>query len=130
MSVAIELQLALDHYAAEPADPYWIEGESYCHEHAQEELAKRPGALLEGGYSSEEDSCVHCHTCGKLLDYTLTNAGTASEIDHFRTVRFRQPLCKEQAFHVARMIGGAQDNPDAIRIAKRAVAKIPAQAAS
>lgn len=120
-----DLVIKLDAYAAEPDDPYWIEGESYCLEHAQIEIADRPGTLLEGGYSSEEDGCVHCHTCGKLLDYTLTDAGANAEADHFRKMRFRRPLSRETAFHVARMLCGAQSDPEVVRIAKRAADKIP-----
>lgn len=127
---AVAMIIALDSYAAVPRAPYWLEhsnesSETYCYDCAQKELAKYPDALLGGGYGGENDGCLHCETCGALLDYTLTNYGTNSEIVHFRTVRFRAPLSREEAYHVARMLAGAQSDPEAIRIAARAIKKIP-----
>ena len=128
---ALDMLMTLDAYAAVPDAPYWLErsnksSETFCYGCAQKELAKYPDALLGGGYGGEEDGCLHCETCGALLDYTLTNYGADSEIVHFRTVRFRSPLSREEAYHVARMLAGAEDDPEAIRIAARAVKKIPA----
>ena len=41
------------------------------------------GEHFGGGYCMEEDSCEHCEKCGKLLDYTLTDYGVSSELEHF-----------------------------------------------
>ena len=123
----------LDAYVADlevPA-PYWLTGSDadesqvYCFSCAEAAAAKSIGTEVAGGYGGESDSCEHCDTCGRVLDYTLTDAGVGSEIDHFRKVRFRKPLGKEEAYHVARMLAGAEDDPDAIRIATRAVNAIP-----
>jgi hypothetical protein len=130
MPDAVAMIIALDSYAAVPDAPYWLEhsGESsdtFCYDCAQKELAKYPDALLGGGYGGEEDRCLHCEMCGALLEYILTNHGADSEIVHFRTVRFRSPLSREEAYHVARMLAGAEDDPEAIQIAARAIKKIP-----
>src|SRR3990167_1206356 len=41
------------------------------------------GEHFGGGYCMEEDSYEHCEKCGKLLDYTLTDYGVSSELEHF-----------------------------------------------
>jgi hypothetical protein len=130
MATGYELKIRLDRYAGMyRADPYWLSnddcGFTYCRKCALQALRAKPGAELDGGFHCENDSCQHCETCGRLLDYTLTNYGAAEEINHFSKIRFRKPLDRDQAYHIARMLGANTEDEAAIKIAHRAVAKIP-----
>jgi hypothetical protein len=130
MSEAVEIQIALNRYAGmNRANPYWLSnddcGYTYCRKCALKALKAKPGAELDGGFHCESDSCQHCETCGKLLDYTLTNCGAAEEIDHFSKARFREPLDRDEAYHIARMLGANTDDEAALKIARRAITKIP-----
>jgi hypothetical protein len=130
MDDGTDLQIRLDRYAGyNRADPYWLStddcGYTYCRKCALEALAASPGAELDGGFFGEGDHSEFCETCGKSLDYTLTNYGASVEIDHYRKVKFRAPLDRDEAYYVARMLGADRDNEDAVKIARRAVAKIP-----
>lgn len=125
-----ELKIKLDRYAGMcRAAPYWLSnddcGFTYCRECALKELAASPSAELDGGYHCEGDSCAHCETCGKLLDYTLTNYGASAEADHYSKVRFRTPLDRDEAYRIARMLDANYNDEEAVKIARRAVAKIP-----
>lgn len=127
---SIDLQIKLDRYAGlNRFDPYWLSNDdsgcTYCRKCAMEALKANPGAELDGGFHCECDSCQHCETCGKLLDYTLTNYGASGEIDHFSKIRFRVPLDRDEAYHIARMLGADRCNEEAVKVARRAVAKIP-----
>mgnify|MGYP007100244126 CR=1 FL=1 len=51
----------------------------------------------------------------------LTDAGAEYELDYFRTRRFRKPLDREDAYALARMVYAAQDNPDVLAVARRAL---------
>lgn len=111
--------------------PYWLSGGgteatyTYCLPCAKAVAKAHPGAEIDGGWSGESDSCVHCEKCGCLLEYTLTDNGAAYEIEHFSSIRFRRPLTRDDAYHIARMLAAAPDDPDAIKIGKRAMRWLP-----
>lgn len=120
-----DLSYLFDRYAElYPEPPYWPAnddiGEHYCRKHALEK-AGREGEI-DGGVVRETDTCCHCRTCGKLLDYTLTDAGADQELAHFRTVKFRRdkPLDRETAYHLARLCA-AKDDLETIFIAAKAI---------
>jgi len=113
-----------DQYAnLDPEPGYWImddEAETYCLR-CVTVVAK--GREIDGyGGPSEQDHCLHCHKCGKLLDYTLSNYGAREELAHFRTVKFRRdkPLDRDTAYHLARLIA-AHEDMEVIRIAAKAI---------
>lgn len=123
------LSRLFDEYAnLSPEGPYWVEGDDgddgydYCRKHALEKIEKA-GGHLSGGYSRENDSCCHCATCGVLLDYSLTDHGQQSELEHFKTIKFRRnkTLDRQTAYHLARMLYGMDDDMDALRVAARAI---------
>lgn len=121
------LALLFDKYAnLSPEGPYWPfdddTGEDYCRKHAIEKAKAAGHDKIDGGYAREADGCCHCATCGKLLDYSLTDAGQAAELAHFQTVTFRRskPLDRETAYHIARMLWGRHDM-EAIKVAARAI---------
>lgn len=118
-----------DEYAnLRPEDPCYIEiedggdGQSYCRKCLAKEF---PGNDKWGSYgcAAEHDGCVHCASCGVLLDYVLTDAGADYELEHFRDVKFRRnkPLDRDTAFHLARLIAAKENDLDVIRIAARAI---------
>lgn len=106
--------------AVKPSDPEpanWLESDcsfSYCHEHAIEARAKEFGlgppiyldrwwrrtdledhfyAGIGGGYygQGECDNVERCHTCDKLLAYSLTDHGAEQEVDYWlntKVIRF------------------------------------------
>lgn len=127
-----DLVLTLDRYAAsvEPPPPWWLSGGDadpsivYCRGCVEKAVAQNPDAEIDGGFTCEEDGCQHCETCGRLLSYTLTDYGAREEIDHYSRVRFRKPLNKGDAYHVARMLAAAEDDKHAVAIARRAVRAI------
>ena len=130
MIESAKIQIALNRYAGwHRAAPYWLYmddcGYTYCHKCAVMALTSRPGAELDGGFSCEGDSSEYCETCGKLLDYTLTDYGASVEIDHFSKVRFRAPLSRDDAYCIARMFGANPDDETALKVARRAISKIP-----
>lgn len=98
---------------------------TYCYSCAVKAAAAHPGSEIDGGWPGEEDGCLHCDTCGCLIEYSLTDYGASSEIDHFRSARFRTSLSRIDAYHLARMIEAAPNSPDAKRIVKRAARWIP-----
>lgn len=121
------LSMLFDQYAnLQPEGPCWPSeddtGQDYCRKHALEKIAA-DGGELDGGYCRENDSCSHCAVCGKLLDYTLTDFGADSELEHFKTVKFRRdkPLDRETAYHLARLIAAKDRDMDVIKIAARAI---------
>ena len=87
---------------ADVEKPHWFihnaggEERTYCFDcgekRRQELIATNQGKpevlrlldRLDGGFSTECDSCEHCETCGQLLDYSLTDYGAKSEWDHFQ----------------------------------------------
>jgi hypothetical protein len=120
------LDLLFDEYAAlDPEGPYWPAvadtSEDFCRAHAQ--VKAGPSGEIDGGYSRETDGCCHCATCGRLLAYTLTDAGAASELAHFKTVRFQRdrPLDRTTAYHLSRLIAAMPHDMEVTRIAARAI---------
>lgn len=119
------LGLLFDEYAdLDPEPGYWLDegvGETYCRR-CIEKLAK--GREFSGyGGAAEQDSCLHCHKCGKILDYTLTDHGALEELNHFKGVKFRagKSLDRETAFHLARLIWAKDNDMEVVRIAARAI---------
>ncbi len=100
-----------------PPNPWWIAGgddeaTDYCRPCAEKALVAAKDGLtseeaenltLAGGYVGEEDSRAHCESCGKLLDYTLTNYGVDSELDHFEREGIRND--PEEAYLILRILG-------------------------
>jgi len=124
------LSYLFDRYAdLQPEDPHWIcdgvgdEAEDYCRRCALAKIAADGKGELNMSIAPETDSCLHCTKCGKLLDYTLTNSGADSEIDHFRSVKFRRnkPLDRDTAYHLARMLAAKDGDHEATVIAARAI---------
>lgn len=97
-------ELAHDHPAAE-----YDEAMSLCWVCIHEiEPDAKSGEHYGGGYCTEEDGCEACEKCGKLLDYTLTDYGVSSELEHFTADDYEgfdwnsAPECYE----MARIAGG------------------------
>lgn len=139
MSEHYDLMRRLDDFARiDPAPGYWIETENgdaydckdYCRECAEKKMAERLGMRLcgDGGSWRERDSCRHCATCGVVLGYMLTNYGVRAEIEHFARHPPTAPLHRDDAFHIARVVGSGCLNPDALALARRAVAILPSSA--
>lgn len=70
---------------------YWFcgedddEGLSYCYDCIK---LLKPDAVIGddfmgGANNNESDGCETCEHCGKLLGYTLTSYGVATELEHF-----------------------------------------------
>jgi hypothetical protein len=119
------LSLLFDRYAnISPGPAYWLE-EDECEEYCLRCIKKIAAGRLYSGYgcAAEQDGCLHCHKCGNLLDYVLTDHGALEELHHFKTVKFRpgKPLDRETAYHLARLIAAKEDDPDVIHIAARAI---------
>lgn len=135
MSESFFLLEALDGFAKQdqPA-PYWFSNDDtgyvYCLACAKKVMAGKARARLDGGFCYETDSCLHCESCGVTLDYTLTDYGANEEWLHFKGRRFRRPLDRDEAFHLARMLASNPGDRRFIQVAKRAVAKIPPESKS
>lgn len=76
--------------------PHWVvgydESVSFCRRCGEKKVrelqrgkakTERGDIFLDGGWSQEADSVQVCETCGRLLDYTLTDYGVESELEHF-----------------------------------------------
>lgn len=122
----------LDAYAGlSPDYPHWLSGgdgdpsELYCATCAEMEVAEGHADEIDGGWGPEDaDYCCHCERCGVVLDYNLTAHGVARELEHFRANPVSSPLSKDDAFHIARVVEGAPDNAEVLRIAEGAIAAI------
>lgn len=123
------LSLLFDRYAAiDPEPPCWLDfedggdGNSHCLR-CIKKLDKGRNKFTICAGDAEEDSCVHCGTCGKVLDYTLSDTGADSELSHFRTVKFRKDklLDRDTAFHLARLLAAKGDDFETVQIAARAI---------
>lgn len=125
------LAMLFDEYAAlDPGPGYWINNDDtrvpegdYCRSCALEKNETIAGDLCTYGSASEQDGCLHCHKCGKLLSYVLTDHGANAELDHFKTKTFRKNkhLDRETAFHLARLIEAKPNDLNVVRIAARAI---------
>ena len=142
MLFAFALGAALDAYAAlEPEPICWTagskadQGSDYCRSCAERRVwasfaaVPSPGGLfVDGGWGGDEsDGCAHCADCDCILDYYLTDFGVESELEHFHGRRLGAPVSRETAFHIARVIEAAPENERTLRLARRAVAKIPTE---
>lgn len=127
--------------ASEPPDEKFIETPDFtCDEHycpkcigaaLAAEKAKHPdGAdvyVAQG--SGENDSSLHCDSCGCLLAYSLTDYGASYELDHFTKARgwSRKSLHPDVAFELCamlRVVACSEKLDDifaAIRVGNRAV---------
>lgn len=123
------LSLLFDQYAAlSPEMGYWLDfedggdGGTHCLKCIKKLDAGCDKYTGYGG-APEQDGCLHCGTCGKLLDYTLTDYGANSELDHFKDVKFRRnkPLDRITAYEIARMLAAKGDDLDAVHVAARAI---------
>lgn len=119
------LSLLFDQYAnLNPGSGYWLlddETETYCHACVVKIAAGREFSGY--GCAAEQDGCLHCDKCGKLLDYVLTDHGALEELSHFKTVRFRRdkPLDRDTAYHLARLIAARDHDMDVVLIAAKAI---------
>lgn len=95
---------------------------------AQDALDPR---FISGGHGPEieSDSCCHCATCGRLLEYTLSESGGFYELAHF-SENLPVTMDRETALHVARMVEAIPEHGEALAIGRRAVEMIPAAAAA
>ncbi len=113
--------------------PHWVggddvdQGPSYCWQCADAEVVAGKAEYVDGGWQQENDGCCHCETCGRLLEYTLTECGASEEIDHYSGAKLSGPISPEDAFHIAKMLEHDESNPQALSIAMRAVELIKAQ---
>lgn len=122
--------LSLERYANLSPEPVcWISGPdaeesiSYCPSCAANKAGGQ-SVVVCAGSAVEDDSCCYCDSCGKLLNYTLTNAGVLAELAHFATRRFRRHPAKTEAYEIARIVAAAPHNPEALNLARRALAAI------
>jgi hypothetical protein len=105
-----------------PEDGYFINGdvtsfEDYCGDCIDEAFAKakaeNPGKELFIGSTcgSEQDGCLHCAACGRLIAYTLTDYGVRDELAHFEENRigggWNDGLGSDEFYHIARAAIGA-----------------------
>lgn len=62
---------------------------------------------VDGGWSSQEsDTCSHCQDCETQLNYSLTEYGVESELDHFLDEDIKiLPLSKEEAYEINEVLG-------------------------
>ncbi len=120
---------------AAASEQYWINGDddsdgTYCDKCAEVEYGfeARDGTFIDGGFSLESDGCVHCDRCGRLLEYSLTDAGAVYEINHYSENCVRV-LTAEEAAHIETALGACVDEPAvqqrAILVGLAAVAAIP-----
>lgn len=119
------LSLLFDKYAnLNPDAGCWVDDDdagTYCPGCAKKIAKGRP--ISSYGCAAEQDGCLHCDKCGKLLDYVLTDHGALEELQHFKSVKFRRikRLDRETAYHLARLIAAREHDMDVILIAARAI---------
>ena len=139
MSAPISIDGALERLneIARSADvpyPHWLGGDeadqglSYCYECAEKAVSAGDGEYVDGGWQQDSDGCCHCETCGRLLDYTLTDYGVTEELSHFRAARLRGELHPEAAYHLARILEQHDEHPEVKQLlpkVRRALARTP-----
>lgn len=108
---------------------HWIgggdQGPSYCYLCASklvEQLntnrdPQKEKCVVDGGWGQESDSCCACEECGNPLEYTLTDCGVDSELDHFNsiegTIKINEPRVAYelyQLFEAGRHIKGVGES--------------------
>jgi hypothetical protein len=129
-----------------PEDFHWIYGFNeggldWCRRCAEREVKRlkreRPDGhfFVDGGFDCHEsDGSAICCKCGRLLNYSLTDYGVKTEINHFaengvvsKGQRFVTP---QVAFEVVAVLEHARYMPSeyrwaAITVGEEAVAKLP-----
>lgn len=115
-----ELKRMVDQRASIPPYAYFImgpygdhdEGLDYCWDCLQGHLPAdlEVGEHWGGGYVMESDGGARCEDCGKLLDYTLTDYGVATELAHFEQSRAPDLSNADECFQLARIAWGICDD--------------------
>lgn len=127
--------------AASAKSHHWIggsdnEGLDYCRDCAEVRVAQlkvvNPDGefFIDGGWEAHEsDGCAHCEACGALLEYSLTNYGVRSEIDHYaKHMKRKGALPLDEAYHIVAVLEQVEWMDDkrqvlrATKIGQRAVA--------
>ena len=110
---------------ADVGDHHWVhggdEGQSYCEKCIRKAVAKTmrevrnrgedPGNVcVDGGYDwPEGDGPAMCHTCGRVVGYTLLDYGVSAELDHYETYPPEWPLDPDDAFALSRVFAQFPD---------------------
>ncbi|WP_339829429.1 hypothetical protein [uncultured Arenimonas sp.] len=113
--IAGEVEAPYPHWLGSPAD----QGPSYCFDCASARVSAGEANFVDGGWPQDNDGCCHCEDCGRLLDYTLTEYGVESELEHFRGTRFRRAINPELAYHLARLLEHHDDQPQVLKLLPR-----------
>lgn len=125
MSARIEVDEVLgrlEKIAATIEVPYqhWLggadQGPSYCFDCATKKVEAGDAEFVDGGWQQEDDTCRHCEDCGRLLEYSLTNEGVESELEHFTGARFDRVIGPELAYHLARVLEQHEYHPAVLKI--------------
>ena len=119
----------------EPEKLHWVESEykdvdeseDRCYECAKkkaEELTERlkVKVFVSGGSLQESDTCAHCQDCGELLEYTLTDCGVESELDHYLAEDSEIDFDREEAYHLLNVLEcypHSEHNKRIIELAKK-----------
>lgn len=133
-------------HGANPVDQHYIETSresdprTYCRDCVQTAFAEVATRWLGNldvevwigmSVGGEQDTCMRCDACGRLLSYCLTNYGAGEELAHFSKKRFpRKPLPPDVAYEISAMLSGIaySKEPDdvaaAIRVGRRAKVRI------
>lgn len=124
----------LDKRESDPQHPYWFhelpdgseadEGISYCLDCLKKyfgatfDYSEHIGEYFGGGYPGygESDGCESCDDCGKLLSYTLTDYGIASELAHYSEYQCFDWNDADSCFILARIAHGIFENHEQERV--------------
>lgn len=122
-----ELSHMLDQKASEPEPPYWFynhaqlengydEADSLCWDCIHQVMPDaKIGEHFGGGWCCQEDGCEACEKCGKLLDYTLTDCGVQSELDHFTEHPPENLDNKSECYSLARIAHGISTDENKLK---------------
>lgn len=87
------------------------ESVSYCYNCASKNAKRltkklKKNVIVDGGWGmQEDDTCVHCADCQKILNYNLTEHGCKSELDHFLSEDVKIELDSvEEALHIRNVL--------------------------